>query len=163
MGHSGTITFVALLALAACEKGPPPPEIAVSGATVQLPAAPGRPGSAYFTATANIEPETLVGVSSPGLGRVELHGTMDMATSGDMAMPGKAGMGSMSAMRPLTGKQLGFAPDAPLTFAPGDKHAMIYDMPRTLKAGVRIPLTFAFQGETPITVWADVREAGDPR
>lgn len=146
-GGRTALTLLASLALAACERTPPDPAVTVRDATVQLPAVPGRPGVAYFTIRAGSDPVRLTGVGSPGLGRVELHATT--TTNG------------MASMAPLTPDQLVFDSDRPLVFEPGGKHAMIYDMPRTLKAGARIPLTFTFLSAPPVTVWADVRAVGD--
>lgn len=140
------LTLLALLALAGCERTPPEPSVTVRDAIVQLPAVPGRPGVAYFTIETGSDPAKLIGVGSPGLGRVELHAT---TTAGGMA-----------SMAPLADDQRTSYPDNPLVFAPGGKHAMIYDMPRTLKAGARIPLTFTFRTASPVTVWADVRAVG---
>lgn len=150
MGRRVAVTFVALLAVAACENAPPEsgPEfsVVVSDATVQLPAVPGRPGAAYFTLRTTNDPTRLVSVGSPGLGRVELHGSMTMK--------------GMATMAPLSGGQLVFDPGKPLVFAPGGKHAMIFDMPVTLKPGARIPLTFTLEPAGKVTVWADVRATG---
>lgn len=141
------LTLLALLALAACERTPAGTTLSVRDAAVQLPAVPGRPGVAYFRVSTDGEPARLTGVGSPGLGRVELHATT--TTNG------------MASMAPLTADQLLFDSERPLVFEPGGKHAMIYDMPRTLKAGARIPLTFTFLSAPPVTVWADVRAVGD--
>jgi len=153
MGRRASITFVALMAVAACEKAPPEPGpepgVVVSSATVQLPAVPGRPGAAYFTLRTTNDRTKLVSVGSPGLGRVELHDSMTMK--------------GMATMAPLSGGELVFDPGKPLVFAPGGKHAMIFDMPATLKPGTRIPLTFTLEPAGKVTVWADVRAAGDMR
>ena len=143
------LALLASPALAGCEKTPPAPPVTVRDAIVQLPAVPGRPGVAYFTIETGSDPAKLIGVGSPGLGRVELHAT----TMAD-------GMASMAS---LADDQRISSPDKPLVFEPGGKHAMIYDMPRTLKPGTRIPLTFTFRTALPVTVWADVRAVGGAR
>lgn len=147
MGHRAAIILVALPGLVACSYRAPEPAVTVRDATVQLPAVPGRPGTAYFKLQTNNDPTKLVAVSSPGLGRIELHGSMEMK--------------GMTSMAPLTSDQLVFTPDSPLRFTPGGKHAMIFDMPRTLKPGARVALTFTLQPMQPVTVWANVRTAGD--
>lgn len=141
------LALSASLALVACERTPSDPAVTVRDAIVQLPAVPGRPGVAYFTVETGSDPAKLIGVGSPGLGRVELHATT--TTNG------------MASMAPLADDQRTSHPDKPLVFEPGGKHAMIYDMPRTLRAGARIPLTFTFRTALPVTVWADVRAVGD--
>jgi periplasmic copper chaperone A len=142
-------TAIALLLTAflaaACERAPEEPRVTVADAVVTLPAAPGRPGAAYFTLTTNHDPTRLLAISSPNARRIELHETM--------------GMGGMSRMAPLA--DAGFWPDHPLTFAPGGRHAMLFDLDPRLRPGSRIRLTFRFDPAPPVTVEAEVRAPGD--
>jgi len=54
-----------------------------------------------------------------------------------------------------------FSPDAPLAFAPGGRHAMLFDIDPTLRGGDTVPLVFTFDPAPPVTVEAEVRSAGD--
>lgn len=128
----------ASLALAACNREPPAPEVAVAGAMVTLAAAEGRPGAGYFTLDANREGISLVGISAERSERVEIHG------------PG---------MRPLASVAL--EAGEPLRFEPGGRHAMIYGLDPALRPGARIRLTFRFQGAPDATAEAEVRAPGD--
>jgi copper(I)-binding protein len=54
-----------------------------------------------------------------------------------------------------------FAPDAPLVFEPGGRHAMLFDLDPALRPGGRVALTFRFEPAPPVTVEAEVRGPGD--
>lgn len=138
--------LAAMLALAGCDRAPPEPRVTVEHAAVTLPVLPGRPGAAYFTLRTNGDPTRLTGVSSPRVGRIELHETI-------------AGAGGVAAMRPL--EHAAFAPDEPLVFAPGGRHAMLFDVDAALRPGDTVRLTFAFDSAPPVTVEARVRPPGD--
>ena len=137
--------LTALLLATACDRGPVEPQVTVEEAVVTLPAVPGRPGAAYFTLRTNHDPTRLVSISSPQARRIELHATM--------------GMGGMTRMAPLA--DASFWPDHPLTFAPGGRHAMLFDLDPALRPGGRIRLTFRFDPAPPVTVEAEVRAPGD--
>ena len=138
-----TALFAGALALPACNRSPGEPQATVRDAVVTLPAVPGRPGAAYFTIETNNDPTRLTGVSSARAGRIELHETRG---------------GSMAPIEPGA---LTFAPDAPLVFAPGGRHAMLFDLNPSLRPGDRIALTFRFEPVPPVTVEAEVRAPGD--
>lgn len=123
-----------ILALAGCggDGG-----VRIEQAMVTLPAVAGRPGAAYFRIEADT-PARLTGIDTARAGRIELH---------------EAGM------RPARGFAL--APGEPLVFAPGGRHAMLFDLDPSLRPGGRIALTFAFEGAPPVTVEAEVRAPGD--
>ena len=124
------IGLAVAMALAACGESS---EAGVEGAWVRLPAAPGRPGAAYFHLRNGATAETLVGVSTPAAIRSELHESMSAG-------------GAMS-MAPVKSVALGAGES--VTFAPGGKHVMLYDLSPTLKAGDKVPLTLTFaDGET---------------
>ena len=131
------------LMLAACG-GAEPPAAVVDDAIVTLPAVPGRPGAAYFILQANAENVVLTGISSPMVGRIELHATTTH--------------GTMNSMRPLGEIALG---REPVAFEPGGRHAMLFDIDPGIAVGGRLPLTLAFRGAPAVTVEAEVRAPGD--
>jgi hypothetical protein len=135
----------ALFALAACDQGPPPgPVVEVEDAMVMLPAVPGRPGAAYFTLRANNDPTKIVRVSGRGIERIELHETREE--------------NGVSTMRPIT--DLTFPQSGVMEFKAGGRHAMLFGLDPALKAGDKVPLTFAFEPAPAVTVQADVHAAG---
>src|ERR1700710_1306733 len=103
--------MAALIALSGCRGVPNEPAARIENPVVTLPAVPGRPGAAYFTIRSD-RPARLTAVGSPQIGRIELHESM--------------AAGGMSRMAPLHNPAIG--PDAPLVFAPGGRHAMLYDI-----------------------------------
>ncbi|HEX8535743.1 MAG TPA: copper chaperone PCu(A)C [Allosphingosinicella sp.] len=139
------LATAAFLALAACGKGAPPePKVEVKEAMVMLPVVPGRPGAAYFTLRTNNDPTKIVSVTSPKVERVELHETRE-----------EGGMSRMGLMGDLT-----FPSSGVLEFKPGGRHAMLFGLDPSLKAGDKIPLTFTFEPAPPVTVEAEVHAAG---
>jgi copper(I)-binding protein len=139
--------FVALLliCLAGCNRPPPEPRVTVEDAVVTLPPIPGRPGAAYFVLRTNNDPSRLVAIASPRVGRIELHETIDAVGA--------------SRMEPL--REATFSPDEPLVFAPGGRHAMLFDIDPVARAGTTIALTFQVDPAPPVTVEAQVRAPGD--
>jgi copper(I)-binding protein len=128
------------LLLACCDGNggePGPSQVAVEDAVVTLPAVPGRPGAAYFTLESEA-PAALVAVASPRAARIELH---------------EAGM------RPAA--RFTLAAGAPLVFAPGGRHAMLFGLDSALRPGDHLALTFTFEGAPPVTAEAEVRAPGD--
>jgi copper(I)-binding protein len=140
----GLLLFGLLLIVVYQEKQGEQPVIRVSDAVVTLPSVPGRPGAAYFTLHAMTNGDNLIAVRSRRIGRIELHETMRR--------------GAMSGMRPLSDVPLGAEP---VRFEPGGKHAMLFDVDPSLRAGDRIALTFLFERAEPRTVEAEVRGPGD--
>ncbi|MBA3676846.1 MAG: copper chaperone PCu(A)C [Sphingosinicella sp.] len=134
----------ALLALSACNTKPAEPEVTVDEAWVQLPAVPGRPGAAYFTLSSNNDPTRLIGIASPRVQRIELHGTVTEQ--------------GITRMRPL---EAPLFTGSKLDFAPGGNHAMLFDLDPALKAGDKVPLTFTFDTAPAVTVEAEVRAFGE--
>lgn len=135
--------IAALLALCACgDAGPvPPPQPA---ATVRLAAVPGRPASGYFQLRISGDRGALLSVTSPQAGRIEMHETMNMA--------------NMTAMRAL-----GPVPvhdGETLSFTPGGRHLMVYDVSRGVAAGQRIDLVLHFQRGDPVTLAATLVPTG---
>jgi copper(I)-binding protein len=131
------------LALSACHGANEAPRATVTGAVVTLPPIPGRPGAAYFMAEST-RPTRLTGITSPAIGRIELHESMSE--------------GNMTTMRPLAAVPV--TPGRPTAFAPGGKHAMLYDIAPQVRAGDSVRLTFAFEGLPPVRVDAEVRAFG---
>ena len=137
--------LAALAALSACERTPQEPRVEVEHAVVTLPVIAGRPGASYFTLRTNNDPTRLTTVTSPRVGRIELHET--------------ASENGVASMRPV--ETTTFDPGAPLVFAPGGRHAMLFDVDPALRPGDTIPLTFSFDPAPPVTVAAEVRGPGD--
>ena len=103
-----TVPILALmLSLSACDRSPPEPRVTVDEAIVALPAVPGRPGAAYFVLRTNNDPTRLVAVTSPSARRIEFHQSLTV--------------NGMTRMGPLA--DTSFAPDEPLHFGPGGRHA----------------------------------------
>jgi len=132
-----------LAALAACHGAPQTPHATVTAATVTLPPIPDRPGVAYFMAETT-QPTRLTGITSPAIGRIELHESMTE--------------GTMATMRPLANVPV--TPGTPTAFAPGGKHAMLYDIAPSVRAGGTVRLIFHFEDLPPVDVDAEVRDFG---
>lgn len=140
------LAAAAFLSVAGCKNPPDKIEVTVDHAWVRLPAAPGNPGAAYFTLKTNNDPTELTSISSPQVGKIELHETMSN--------------GGMSHMAPLSTLQ--FPKDGTLEFKPGGKHAMLFNIDPTVKPGDRISFTFRFNPQMQITTDADVVAPGAP-
>jgi hypothetical protein len=136
--------MAALLLLHACNQAPAP--ATQPSATVRLPAVPGRPAAGYFQLRIPGDRGALLSVTSPQAGRIELHETMDM--------------GNMSTMRPLD--RVTVHDGETLSFAPGGRHLMIYDLAPNLVAGGRIDLILHFGRGDPVTLTATLVPAGGP-
>jgi periplasmic copper chaperone A len=135
--------MVVVIALSSC--GAKPVE-QVTDARVTLPAVAGRPGAAYFTLHGGERPNLLLEISSPQVMRVELH---DMIESG--------GTMHMSAIEGGIDVPAGDE----VAFAPGGKHAMLFDISPSVKPGRKMPLSFRYTDGRVIEVQAEVRAPGD--
>lgn len=115
----------------------------VDGAWIQLPPVPGRPAAGYFNLDAPADRQALVRVTSPAAGRIEMHetGTSD----------------GMSSMRRVEAQPIRHQS---ITFSPGFRHLMLFDLDKAVKAGDKIPLTFHFAQGEPISGEAEVRAIG---
>jgi copper(I)-binding protein len=135
--------MAALTALSACGGADPvpPPRPA---AAVRLAAVPGRPASGYFQLRVTGDRGALVSVTSPQAGRIEMHETMNMAN-----------MSAMRALGPVPVRD-----GETLSFAPGGRHLMVYDLRPDLAAGQRIDLVLRFQRGDPVTLAATLVPAG---
>ena len=128
--------------LAACQPAAP----RVEDAWVRLPAVPGRPGAAYFTLAAGGDAITLTSVRTPAAARAELH----------ESMTGGHGTATMTAL-----PRVAVPANGTVTFAPGGRHVMLFDMDPALKAGDQAALTLELAGGRTLEVTAAVRGAGD--
>jgi periplasmic copper chaperone A len=133
--------------LLGCERAPAEPAVTVEKAVVTVPAVPGGVGAAYFTLNTNNDPSRLVSISSPAIRSIELHETREQ--------------GGRTQMAPIAPDGLVFGPSAPLSFAPGGKHAMLMGVDPNVRPGAKVPLTFRVDPlAEPIVVEADVRGPG---
>jgi copper(I)-binding protein len=137
---AGAAAALALLSLAACDAKPREPRVQVRDTWVRLPAAKGRPGSAYFRVFGNMEGLRLTGITSPLVRRIELHESVE-----------KNGITRMEKTR-----EVEFPSRGALDFAPGGRHAMLMDMSPSVVEGGAIALTFSFNMAPPVTVDAKV-------
>ena len=128
-----------------CNRTPSEPRVTVEDAIVTLPAVSGRPGSAYFTLRTNRSPTTLVSVTSPLVQRIELH-----------QHKADGGMGKITSPEDLS-----FWGNGRLKFESGGKHAMLFGIDKSVKAGDRIPLTFTLDPVPAVTAEAEVRGPGE--
>ncbi|MDT9599778.1 copper chaperone PCu(A)C [Sphingosinicella rhizophila] len=141
---AGSASLALALLLSACGREPQAPRVSVEDIWVRLPAAPGRPAAAYFTATATTKDEAIVAVSSPAA-KVEMHETVTE--------------GTMSMMRPLS--VASFAGEDRIRFEPGGKHLMLFGLDPKLRPGEKIPLSFRFRSAPPVTVQAELKALGE--
>lgn len=118
-----------------------PQGIAVRDAWIRLAAVKGEPAAAYFRIEGGAEGTRLVGISSPAVRRIELHESMTG--------------GAMARMKRL--KEVEFDYRGLVRFEPTGKHAMLFGLPRDVKEGGTLPLTFSFNAAPPVTVDAEVR------
>lgn len=118
---------------------------ASDGTVVQLPVLAGRPGAAYFTIDVPSDHGALVAVTSPQVGRIEMHESMQQ--------------GSITSMRPAER----LAPEnGRLVLARGGRHLMLFDASPQLAAGGRAQLVLRFEhGQTRTLYAAVVDAAGD--
>lgn len=145
MFRAAAALIAATLALSGCAQEK---QLYVSNAWVRLAAIDGRPAAAYFTLNGGPTDATLVSVSTEVAVRTELHESR-MAEGGQ-------GM-TMDAIRQVPVPALG-----KVVFAPGGKHAMLFDINPVVKRGGTIPLIFTFADATRIEKDARVIAAGDP-
>jgi hypothetical protein len=134
-----------LLLLGACQGKQREPT--VEAVWVRMPAASGQPGAAYFRLEGNIEGTRLTSITSPLVRRIELHETVE-----------KNGVTRMEKR-----KEVEFPSRGALEFGPGGRHAMLFGINKSVKAGGTVPLTFSFNTAPPVTVDAEVRTpSGEP-
>lgn len=145
-GRLGTVGLTALFLVGCDFDGPPEPPVAVEGAVVRLAPVPTLPSAGYLSLRLNYDRVTLVEVTSPKVGRIELHATENRN-------------GVMS-MRPLRREELAVEREG-LRFEPGGKHLMLHNVDAAVRPYGRLPLTLRFDTGATVTVQAEVRAAGD--
>ena len=131
--------LAALLAFAGCRGEPRRETVQVEMAWVRLPAAPGRPGAAYFVLRGGARPTRLVRISSPQAQRAEMHG------------PG------MRALDPQA-----VVAECELVFRPGGKHVMLFGLDPGLRPTSQITLNFHFDSAPDLTARVPVVQPGSP-
>jgi copper(I)-binding protein len=124
----------ALLALQACNVTPTPGTATTP--SVRLAAVPGRPASGYFELPINGDPGALLSVTSAQARRIEMHETMSA--------------GNMTSMRPLA--RVPVTNGDRLTFAPGGRHLMLFDLDPAIRPGGRIILVLHFERGPPVSL-----------
>ena len=142
-----TSRMTALLAVAGAFLGAcgGPKQLTVEHAWVRLAAVKGRPAAAYFTVHGGPRPATLIAVSSDVGVRSEMQRSMNA--------------GGMATMAPLDRVLIPATTD--VTFAPGGRHVMLFDVNPGIKPGRAMTLTFTFADGTRIPLNADVVGAGE--
>jgi copper(I)-binding protein len=133
---------VTMAGLASCGA---PQQIAVDHAWVRLSAVEANPAAAYFTLHGGATDATLIGVSTDGAAKAEMHETM------------KAGQ-SMTRMEPVETVQL--PAHADVSFKPGGRHVMLFGVKPGIKPGGTMTLSFAFADGHRVEQAADVIAAG---
>jgi periplasmic copper chaperone A len=129
--------------ITACQPAKKP---GVSDLVVKLPAATGRPGAAYFQITGNAQDSQLLSLSSPDVNRIELH---------DVVMKGSA----MSMVKLEGG--VAVPAGGTIKFAPGGKHAMLFDINPRVRPGSKMAISFSFADGQKIESEASVISPGD--
>ena len=127
----------AVAMLAACQQ---PATVAVDKAWVRLTPVTGAPSAAYFTLKAGARDETLTAISVPDATRAEMHEKTDS--------------GGITGMREL--KLVAVRAGDSVTFAPSDKHVMLFGLKPSVQPGTTTPMTFTFASGQKITVAAKV-------
>ena len=138
--------MAAALALGACgEAGnvSEPACLTTLSPNIRLPVIPGRPGSGYFQLNPEESRSPLVAVSSPRIGRIEMHETIST--------------GNRSSMRPV--RQVEADACGRITLARGGRHLMLYDIDPSLRATERVTLMLRFADGRSREIEADVLEA----
>ena len=136
---------LAAVTLVSCGK---PKPLYIDHAWVRLAAAPSNPAAAYFNIHGGPADHTLISVTTDVAIKAEMHQSMTAAK------------GNISSMKPV--RELAIPAKSLVTFAPGGRHVMLYDMNPGIKPGSTITLTFAFSDGERILQNAGVIGAGDP-
>ena len=123
------------------------PQLTVGDAWVRLAAVKGRPAAAYFTVHGGPKPATLIAVTSDVAVRAEMHRSMSA--------------NGMASMAPLARVEVPANTD--VSFAPGGRHVMLFDINPGIKPGSTMTLTFTFANGDRIPLVTNVVGAGDPK
>ncbi|OWK28596.1 copper chaperone PCu(A)C [Sphingomonas mucosissima] len=143
MFRAAAALAIAAAALTGCA---PEKQLSISDAWVRLAAVEGRPAAAYFTIHGGPQDATLVSVRTDMAVRTELHESK--ATQGGMTMDAVDQV-------PVPALQQ-------VQFAPGGKHAMLFNVNSAVKPGGSLTFIFTFADATRIQQNARVIAAGDP-
>lgn len=122
-------------------------QLNISDAWVRLAAVDGRPAAGYFTINGGPTDATLISVSTDVAVRTEMHETRAVEGGGM----------TMSAVKSVPVPAL-----KPVSFVPGGKHVMLFNVNPTVKPGGSLTLTFTFADATRIQQTARVIGAADP-
>jgi periplasmic copper chaperone A len=136
------LVFSTLLILSACSE---PAKLTVSDASIRLPAVSGGPSAAYFTVKGGAKSDRLMTVTSPSVGRAEMHDTVT-----------KDGMMSMVSLDAGVDIPVG----GEIAFKPRGKHVMLFDMEPKAALASSITLTFTFSSGATLDAPAKVLKAG---
>jgi len=135
-----------LLSMTGCgsPSGPPAGKVSVDRLTVRLNANPAAPAAAYFTLHGGAKSTTLVEISSADAARVEMH---------ESRMEG-------GVMRMDKLAEIPVAAGSEVVFAPGGKHAMLWDIGQQAKAAGKLRLTFRFSDGEQLQADAPIEKTG---
>lgn len=136
--------IAAAAVLTGCAGEQPPAAATIEQAWVRLPAAPGVAGAGYFSATLGAPGDAITSVASPSATRIELHEAVEAD--------------GVTRMVPLA--RAAHEGSAPIRFAPGGKHLMIFGLDPALRSGGEVALTFTFAQAPPATVRARLVSPG---
>lgn len=121
------------------------PGVNVTDAVVRLPAAPGRPGVAYFTVSQGSgAPRTIAAAYVEGVGRAEMHETVTE--------------GGVSKMQPA--KAVPIESGKSVQFKAGGLHVMLFDVADTLKAGGTTEITLTLDNGDKVSAPAKIEAIG---
>lgn len=121
-------------------------QLYVSDAWVRLAAVDGRPAGGYFTLHGGPTDAVLVSVATDVATRTELHESRMSGAGMTMAAISEVPVAALKEVR----------------FAPGGKHAMLFNLNPAVKPGGSLTFTFTFADSTRIQQKARVIAAGDP-
>lgn len=121
------------------------PGVNVMDAVVRLPAAPGRPGVAYFTVSQGSgAPRSIAAAYVEGAGRAEMHETV--------------AEGGVSKMQPVKAVQIESGKS--VQFKAGGLHVMLFDVADTLKAGGTTEITLTLDNGDKVSAPAKIEAIG---
>ena len=118
--------------------------VQVDGAWARASAGAATTGAAYVTLMGGMQPDALVGVSTPVAAMAEVH-----ETSND---------NGVMKMRPV--EAVPISPHQMVTFKPGGYHIMLTGLKHPLAAGQSFPVTLTFAHAVSVTVEVQVRAIG---
>jgi periplasmic copper chaperone A len=118
----------------------------VASGYIELGATPDRPAAGYFTVEGGEKPVNLVAVSADLAQRVDMHESVKE--------------NGMMTMKPL--RSVPVPAKGEMTFAPGGKHLMIWNInPVAIEAG-RLPMVFVFTNKDRILFDLTIRKPAAP-